>query len=158
MRVQKYLALALMITGLAATSVYARGFAGGMRGGGGARVSASTSFRPGAGITRSTTVAAGRYHTPALQPRFNPVVRPAYNPGLAYHGAAIRTIGAVAITRNVIYRTAAGYNYSYGEPSSTLPAPSCSEVMWEGSSAYSCDGVIYAFDGAQYYPVQGASY
>ena len=61
-----------------------------------------------------------------------------------------------AITRNVMYRTAAGYSYYYGEPMVALPTPACFAVMWEGMSAYSCDGMIYAYDGNQFYPVQGA--
>lgn len=113
--------------------------------GGGGFVRASTTYRPGVGVTRSTTVAAGRYHTPA--------VLPAYRPGLAYPGVAVRTARNVA--RRVAYRTAAGYSYYYGAPIYVLPSPSCEAVIWEGMSVYNCAGVMYLYEDSQYYPLEG---
>ena len=120
-----------------------RGFAGR---GGGIRASASTSFRPGAGVSRSVTVAAGRYHTPA--------VLPGYHPGLGAPGAAIRTTRRVE--RRIARRTAAGLVYYVGAPLAGVPAAGCAMVMWEGMAVYDCGGVLYQLENGQYYPIEGA--
>jgi hypothetical protein len=149
MRIQLKLIKCLAIAGfvLAPLEASAIGFRGGAVGGG-VRVGAAVSFNPGAGVYRSATVAAGRYHIPATLP--------AYRPGVGYAGAAARTVAAVAITRNVLYRTAGGYSYYYGNPVYAAPSSGCYNVIWEGMSAYSCDGVIYAYENGAYYPIQGA--
>lgn len=115
-----------------------------VRGGGrvgGVRVGASTSFRPGAGVTRSTTIAAGRHHVPATLP------------GVGAPGSAIRTARHVA--GRVARRTARGISYYLGAPIVVLPAPSCYAVMWEGMTAYNCGGVLYLFENGQYFPIEG---
>lgn len=120
-----------------------RGFGGR---GGGIRASASTSFRPKAGVTGSVTVAAGRYHTPA--------VLPGYSPGLGAPGAAIRTTRR--IERRIARRTAAGFVYYIGAPLAGVPASGCAMVMWEGMAVYDCGGVLYQLENGQYYPIEGA--
>jgi hypothetical protein len=120
-----------------------RGIGGGA---GGIRASASTSFRPAAGVTRSVTVAAGRYHTPA--------VLPGYAPGLGAPGAAIRTTRR--IERRIARRTAAGFVYYVGAPLTGVPASGCVMVMWEGMAVYDCEGVLYQLENGQYYPIEGA--
>jgi len=110
--------------------------------GGGIRASASTSFRPGAGVTRSVTVAAGRYHAPAV------------HPGLGAPGAAIRT--ARRVERRIARRTAAGFVYYVGTPIVGSPSAGCSMVMWEGMAVYDCGGILYVYENGQYYPIAGA--
>jgi len=120
-----------------------RGFGGR---GGGVRATAAASFRPGAGVTRSVTVAGGRYHTPA--------VLPGYQPGLGAAGAAIPTTRRVE--RRIARRTAAGLVYYVGAPLVGLPAAGCAMVMWEGLAVYNCGGVLYQLEDGQYYPIEGA--
>lgn len=119
--------------------------AGGGARAGGYRAASRTTVRPGVGVTHSTTVAAGRYHRPATLPGH------AYVPGSAV-GVAHRT--ARRTTRRVAYRTAGGYSYYYGAPVVVLPTPACYSVMWEGMAAYNCNGVIYLYEGGQYYPME----
>jgi hypothetical protein len=68
MQTLKYLFLILLYSGLGASMAMSMGFRGGARGGGTIRVGASTTFRPGVGVTHSTTLEAGRYHVPAVLP------------------------------------------------------------------------------------------
>lgn len=117
---------------------------GGRVGGGGYRVASRTTVRPGVGVTRSTTVAGGRYHYGAVSNR------PGVYPG------TVGTVRRVArrTARRTAYRTASGYSYYYGSPIIALPAPSCYAVMWEGMSAYNCGGIMYIYQDGQYYPIE----
>jgi hypothetical protein len=118
--------------------------------GGGLRVAASTTYRPGRGVTSSRTVTAGRYHTAATLP--------AYSAGVGYRGAAIRTIRSVArqTARRTAYYAATGYSYYYGEPAVALPVTSsCIQVIWEGTTAYNCGGYMYLYANGYYYPIDG---
>lgn len=117
---------------------------GGVRMGGGARVAASTTFRPGYGVTRSTTVAT-RYHRPAVYPAVRPY------PGVAT-GIAARSV--VRTARRVAYRTAYGSSYYYGPSVSYLPSV-CYSTFWEGIAAYNCNGVMYVNTNGLYYPIEG---
>jgi hypothetical protein len=146
MRFQTSLVLMGLIWGLGYTEADAMFRGGGGRMGGGVRVGASTTFRPGEGVTRSTTVAGGRYHTPATLPDLRP--------GVAPPGSAIRTVNRV--TRRVARRTARGYTYYLGVPIVALPSSACYAVIWEGMTAYNCGGVLYVYEDSQYYPIEGA--
>lgn len=97
-------------------------------------------------MTRSVTVAAGRYHTPA--------VLPGYHPGLGAPGAAIRTTRR--IERRIARRTAAGFVHYVGEPLVGVPDAGCAMVMWEGMAVYDYGGVLYQSENVQYYPIEGA--
>jgi hypothetical protein len=136
---------------LLSSSVAEARFRGGRGGGraGGYRVAARPTVRPGSGAYRSRTIANGRYHRPAQSPYYGyrPGVRPGYTPG------HVRRV-ARRTTRRVAYRTMSGYTYYYGTPV-TYPESSCSTVYWEGMTAYNCGGVMYVYEGGQYFPITG---
>ena len=115
--------------------------------GGGFRTTSRTTIRPGAGVTRTTTVAGGRYHTPTTLPART------YVPGTGVGGVARRT--APRTSARVAYRTASGYSYYYGSPVVVLPTPACYSVIWQGMSAYNCNGAIYILENGQYFPIEG---
>lgn len=138
-------ALLILVLGPLAGEAEARRGGGFGRGGGRGGVAAATSYRPGRGVGHSATVAAGRYHRPAV---------PNYRPAVGYPGSAVRTTRRVA--RRVAYRTAAGYSYYYGATYSALPSSACYPVIWQGMSAYNCNGVMYVYQNSQYYVIEGA--
>jgi hypothetical protein len=124
-----------------------RGGGGGF--GGGARVSARTTYRPAVGVTRSVT-ATSRYHRPVVNPGVRPGYRP-YVPGTV-NGVARRT--ARRTVNRAMYRTAYGTSYYYGNSVSVLPS-ACYMTYWEGISAYNCGGYMYVYENGVYYPISG---
>jgi hypothetical protein len=142
MRFYSYVVLFLTLICLPVNEANAA-FRGG--GGGGARVRSTTTVRTGAGVTRSTTVAAGRYH--------RPTTLPARTPGVAYRGAAVRT--TTVVRNGNVYRSSTGYAYRYGRALVALPYASCYAVMWQGISAYNCNGIMYVNQNSSYYAIEG---